>query len=136
MSDRPIKVYTASQTKHAELWRSIRRQYQEDAEPPGLIEFTAAWIDEAGPGETASMEFLWIGCIAQASLADWLIAFHAPGDEWKGAFVEIGAALAHSVPVLLVGNPPGSWVEHPYVVRKDSIADAIRWIRIAGPTRD
>lgn len=133
MSERIVRVYTASQTKHAELWRSVRRQCEDDAPQ---IKLTATWIDEAGPGETASMEFLWVGCIAQASLADWLIAFHAPGDEWKGAFVEIGAALAHSVPVLLVGNPPGSWVEHPYVVRKDSIADAIRWIRIAGPTRD
>lgn len=132
MRERKTKVYVASQTRHAEFWRELRADLMLGNRP---VEITSTWIDEAGPGESSSLSNLWIGCIAQAACADWVIAYHEPGDVWKGVFVEIGAALAMSVPVLVVGDPPGSWIEHPLVVRKSSLGTALVHIYIAGPTR-
>jgi nucleoside 2-deoxyribosyltransferase len=82
---------------------------------------SSTWIDD---GDDADPADLWRRCIAEASSADAVIAFHREGDVWKGAFVEIGAALAHGVPVFVVGDPPGSWAEHPLVTRCRSIGHA------------
>lgn len=111
-----MNVYVASKAKHAAMWRGLRA---------AGLNITSTWIDEAGEGESDSSASLWRRCIDEARRADAVIAYFEDGEEWKGAFVEIGAALAHDAYVYVVGDPPGSWRNHPLVVNVDSIAEAI-----------
>ena len=105
-------IYVASKAEHGPMWRAARTHL---AMFGGFI--ISTWIDESDPGESVSMTDLWVRCIEEASRADCVLAFHKPGEQWKGAFVEIGAALAHGKLVFVSGNPPGSWVNHPNVHR-------------------
>lgn len=112
-------IYVASRSELGPMWR----QLQNDGHP-----INSTWIHESGPGETSDISDLWMRCIREASEADVLIAYHRPGDVWKGALVEIGAALAHGRPIYVVGDPPGSWVNHPNVTRAPDVASALEAI--------
>lgn len=111
-----VGVYVASKSRYAGLWQDLRDEWK-----PLGFDIISTWIDEAGEGETADMADLWYRCIAEAQSADVLIAVHRDGDEWKGAFVEIGAALSFGIPVYVIGDPPGSWINHPHVRRADDV---------------
>ena len=87
-------LYTASKTKHAPMWRRLR-----DAGLPII----STWIDEAGVGESADLADLWRRCIAESSSASVLLIYREPEDVLKGAWVELGAALASGVKVFAVG---------------------------------
>jgi nucleoside 2-deoxyribosyltransferase len=89
-----MTIYTASKTKHAALWRQLR-----DAGAPII----STWIDEAGEGESADLHDLWERCISESKACDALIVYREPEDVLKGAWVEIGAALAVGKPVYAVG---------------------------------
>lgn len=108
-----INVYIASKTKHAWMWKDLRGLWARSA-----ITIYSTWINEAGPGESKSLRNLWYRCVNEACFADVLIAYRAKDDEVKGTLVEIGAALAHDVPVFLVGDWPEdkfSFQHHPHV---------------------
>lgn len=110
-------IYMASKTKHAHLWRALRNN--------GLP-IISTWIDEANPGETADFSCLWTRCIAESSRADVTIVYAEPGEILKGAFVEVGCALASGKRVLAVGLPQGlSVLAHPRVELWDSLHNAI-----------
>lgn len=116
-----IPIYTASKTKHAWLWQSIRELG---------VNVISTWIDEAGVGETNDFMSLWLRCIAEASTCEVLLAYRASEDEiLKGAFIEIGAALAMGRKVFLVGPFQESFVDHPAVHRFDSLHAALREVR-------
>lgn len=87
-------IYIASKTRHAARWKMFR-----DGGQPII----STWIDEAGEGQSADLNDLWQRCIREASMAAVLIAYREAGDILKGAWVEIGAALASGVQVLAVG---------------------------------
>jgi hypothetical protein len=90
------KIYTASRTKHAARWRELRATG---------YDIISTWIDEAGPGESADLPDLARRCIREATAADFLILYCEPDDfPLKGALIEVGAALASGVPVLVVGE--------------------------------
>lgn len=116
-------IYIASKTKHADRWRCLR-----DDRPNG-IEFPicSTWIDEAGEGESSDLSDLWQRCIHEASHADVLVAFQQDADEtWKGAFIEIGAALSAGVPVIVIGpNSSLSFAHHPLVSTDDEVWNAM-----------
>jgi hypothetical protein len=113
-----LRIYTASKTRHAPIWRDLRT---------AGVPIVSTWIDEAGPGETASFDDLWIRCITEASQAGALIVYAEEGDVLKGAFVEVGAALGHGVPVFAVGTQPGwSFTSHPRVTKCGSLNEALR----------
>ena len=116
-------VYVASKTRLAPIWQDLRDMWR-----PSGIEIISTWIDEAGEGETSDFPGLWQRCIGESSRADFLIAVHEPGDVWKGAFIEIGSALASGRTVLLVGDPPGTWMEHYAVRRVPTISHALDYI--------
>lgn len=126
--ERALRVYIASKSEHGPNWRDYR-----DALLDAGVWVTSTWIDESGPGESADMTDLWVRCVREAASCDLLIAVHHIGETWKGAFVEIGAALAHGHPVYVLGNPPGSWVEHPLVAFAKSIEHAIEDYRFRRP---
>jgi hypothetical protein len=87
-------IYIASKTKHAWLWRDLR------AAGAPII---STWIDEAGEGESADLHDLWERCISESRGCKTLIVYREPNDVLKGAWVEIGAALANGKPVYAVG---------------------------------
>lgn len=87
-------IYIASKTRHATLWRDLR------AAGAPII---STWIDEAGEGESADMHDLWDRCISESKACTALIVYREPQDVLKGAWVEIGAALAVGRPVFAVG---------------------------------
>ena len=67
---------------------------------------------------------------AKAASAEALI-FYAPVEDapWKGALVEVGAALSHGRPVFVVGDPDAcsfSFVNHPRVTVCATLSAAIR----------
>lgn len=87
-------IYIASKTRHAHLWRDLR-----DAGAPII----STWIDEAGEGESSDLNDLWQRCISESCSCKVLIVYRKPEDVLKGAWVEIGAALAVKTPVYAVG---------------------------------
>lgn len=124
-SDRTrLRLYVASKSCHGPKWQAARVPLAELG-----VDIISTWIDESGEGETASLTDLWVRCVDEAASSDLLVAYHEPGEEWKGAFVEIGAALAADRWVYVIGRPPGSWINHPRVTVCASVDDAIEDFR-------
>ncbi|NNU70397.1 hypothetical protein G9X67_34670 [Rhizobium sp. WYCCWR 11152] len=88
-------IYIASKTKHAQRWRFLRDYIGEP--------IISTWIYEAGAGESGDLADLWRRCILEASTAQLLILYREPDEVLKGAWIELGAALASGVPVFAVG---------------------------------
>lgn len=109
-------IYMASKTAHAPLWRRLRA----DGFP-----IISTWIDEAGKGETACFTDLWRRCVDEAAAADAVIVYRQPDEVLKGAFVEVGAALAVGTPVYAIGCDEFSFVHHAGVTRCRSLAEAL-----------
>jgi len=105
-----VAVYVASKSALGPMWQMWRDAWA--VELP-RVRVVSSWIDMSGEGEGLD----WPAFIDEAKSCDLLIALHRTDDEWKGAFVEIGAALAGGAQVVVLGSPPGSWVEHPNVFR-------------------
>jgi hypothetical protein len=106
-----MKIYVASKTKHAVMWKVLRHHWSAEG-----IDIISTWIDEAGEGDTPDFTDLWFRCFDEISRCDALIAYHEPGDVWKGAYAEIGAAIANQKPVYFIGQPPGTLHHHQLVI--------------------
>lgn len=109
-------IYLASKTVHAPRWRSMREH--------GLP-IISTWIDEAGKGETACFTDLWRRCVSEAAGARAVIVYREQDEVLKGAFVEVGAALAAGVPVFAVGCDEFSFVNHAGVTRCATVEHAL-----------
>jgi hypothetical protein len=106
---RRVNVYVASKASYGPRWQLWRERWR--AELPH-VRVVSSWIDISGPGEGLD----WALFLHEAKRCDVLIAEYHSGEEWNGAFVEIGAALAVGADVICIGDvPPGSWVQHPNV---------------------
>lgn len=110
-------IYIASKTKHADRWRLLRDKVGEPV--------ISTWIDEAGPGESADLDDLWRRCVAEASACDVLIVYCEPGEVLKGAWVEVGAALAHNVPVFAIGLDEFTIAKHKRLTHFADMKEAI-----------
>ena len=64
----------------------------------------ASWIDVGEIHQPSEFRELWSRCISEISTADLLVVYCEPGETLKGCLVEIGAALAGSIPVFCVGR--------------------------------
>ena len=74
------------------MWRDLR-----SFEKMPII---STWIDELYPDD---MDGLWQRCISEASNAQAFLILRRPDEVLKGAWIELGAALASGVPVYAVG---------------------------------
>ncbi len=110
-------IYTASKTKHAHLWRDLR-----GAGAPII----STWIDEAGEGESGDLHDLWDRCISESRSCKALIVYREPQDVLKGAWVEIGAALAVGNPVYAVGLDGFTISKYRGIKHFSSLADAFK----------
>lgn len=121
--DGPRKgIYIASKTHHAPKWLELRAN--------GLP-IVSTWIDEAGPGQSADLSDLWRRCTLEASTASALVVYRETDDILKGAFIEVGIALASNVPVFAVGCKGQSFTNHRLVTCCDTLDDAIRLAQVA-----
>ena len=118
--NRRLKLYVASKSEHGPAWQAMRLPLAEEG-----VDIIATWVDESGPSESPDLTDLWVRCIDEVKACDLVVAWHNEGETWKGAYVEIGAALASGVPVYVIGRPPGSWVNHPLVTICADVSDAI-----------
>lgn len=105
------RIYTASKTKHAHLWTELRAQG---------YNVISTWIDEAGAGQTKDMSDLCRRCIEECMSCDAMLVYSEEGDYLKGAFIEMGVALAANKPIVLVGPvlPSGSAFTHASKIYK------------------
>ena len=78
---------------HAPKWLAARNG----------LPIVSTWIEEAEEGMTLDWPDLWDRCLSEAANADVLIVYMEPGEVLKGAWVEVGAALAMGVTVIGVG---------------------------------
>ena len=115
-------IYFASKVKHALKWRELRA---------AGVPVNSTWIDEARDKESPSQPDLWTRCVNEAASAKAVILYVEPGEVLKGALVEVGAALSQRVRVYVVGEPDGSWVNHPLVRRCSSVEEAVSLVRFA-----
>lgn len=97
-------IYMASKLRHAVTWKMLRS---------AGLPIISTWIDEAGDGETSDFADLWRRCVAEAVTAEVVIVYRLPGETLKGAWAEVGAALAYGVPVYAVGIPPKGSTGNP-----------------------
>lgn len=132
-------IYVASRASVPErgaMWRRLR------AEGAPII---STWIDEDGEGATADFGDLWSRICSEVTGAKALILYAEPDDlPLKGAFIEVGMALAASIPVYAVlpgirleprsMRPVGSWLAHPGVHIVDDVATAVSRAATEGPS--
>ena len=125
------RIYIASRASipaRAAEWRRLRDVDGHD--------ITSTWIDEAGPGKTADFGDLWQRILNEVTSADRLILYVEAADlPLKGAYVEVGMALAAGIPVTVVApdievdphtcRPLGSWLRHPLVTQAPTMAAAL-----------
>lgn len=89
------RIYIASKTNHGPRWRHLRDEHG--------APFISTWINEAEAGATIDWPDLWSRCIREAATADALVLYREGGEVLKGAWAEVGAALAHGKPIFAVG---------------------------------
>lgn len=120
------RIYVASRASvlaRGAMWR---------AERAAGAPIISTWIDEDGENDTADLDELWVRICREVSTAQRLVLYVEPTDfPLKGAFVEIGMALAARVPIVVVApdvkiegrncRPFGSWIRHPLVCFADSV---------------
>lgn len=111
------EIYIASKTAHAHRWRLLRDKIGEP--------IISTWIDEAGAGESSDLDDLWRRCVAEASSCDVLIVYREPGEVLKGAWVEVGAALAHGKPVYAIGLDEFTIAKHKRLTHFADMKEAI-----------
>ena len=99
-------IYVASKAKYGHEWVALR-----DSGLPII----STWIDESGDGCTSDWPGLWTRCVTEAASAQALVLICRDGDVLKGAWVEVGAALAAGRPIFAVGIEAFSIRHHPNV---------------------
>ena len=115
-------IYIASKTTHGARWRALRASG---------VPIISTWIDEAEAGATSNWPDLWHRCVREARQAAATIVYREQGEVLKGAFVEMGAALAAGRPVFAVGCDEFSVRHHMRVVPCASFEEALHLAREA-----
>lgn len=124
------KIYVASRVKHAKMWRG--RVFRGDP-------IVSTWIYEDGEDQTESFSELWERILQEIKASDRLVIYIGRNDfPLKGAYVEVGMALALNLPVFLFLEsgiresleypslrPLGSWAMHPNVKWCDTLEEAM-----------
>lgn len=118
----PQGIYTASKTYHAPLWL----QYRSDGYP-----IISTWIDEAGEGQTADFDDLWRRCINESQMCRAMVVYREPDDVLKGAWMEMGAAIAAGVPIFAVGLREYTIGKTSFVTHCDTVDEAMSKARAA-----
>lgn len=87
-----MKIYVASKTKYADTWKQLREQGL------GII---SSWIDEAGQGETVNPAVSFLRFCREVKDSSLFVLFAMKEDVMKGAYIELGIAIAEEIPVII-----------------------------------
>jgi len=91
----PPKIYISSKVKHAWKWIELKKSG---------INVISTWIDEGYETEVSDLKDLCMRCIQEAFTCDALIVYAEEGDQLKGGFIELGAAMVDIYkPIYVVG---------------------------------
>lgn len=113
-------IYMASKAvAHGPRWQKLRES----------LPVISTWIDESAPDAKLDWPDLWARCLAEATSAEVLIVYMEPGETLKGAWVEVGAALAAGVPVIGVGIEDFSIAKSGKILNCASLEEAIETAR-------
>jgi len=98
------KVYVASKTWHSPKIRAVRDSIKKD--PTNNLQITSRWIDmgKDNPIVLNDKPELWKICHDDVMDADLFVLYSEPGDEHRGALVELGTAFACNIPVYAIGD--------------------------------
>lgn len=114
-------IYMASKAvAHGPRWQALR----EEGWP-----IISTWIDESETGATLDWPDLWERCISEAVSAEVCIVYMEPGEVLKGAWVEVGAALATGVHVIGVGIDAFSISKSGKIITAASLEEALELAR-------
>jgi hypothetical protein len=116
-----IRVYIASKIKYAARFRKLRHEWKKHN-----IELHARWFDQAQLEDIASPEdfhVFWLVDQHDVKTSNILIVYGEQDDHLRGALVEVGIAIAHNIPVIIVGDSPsfGTWRHHPCCIEASSL---------------
>lgn len=116
-----MRIYVASKLHHVEMWKQLRSDG---------FHLCASWLDAPWlfNDEQATAEELsdiWCKVIDEASSCDVLVVYAEHGENLRGAYVEVGCALASGKKIHVVGAVEGDWLHHPNVHRFETVIDAI-----------
>lgn len=118
MKQIPGGIYIASKAvPHGKRWRDLRDNHG--------VPFISSWIDLGGREDITSWPDLWATCLKEVQQAKALIVYAEPGEILKGAWIEVGAALAAGVPVIGVGIEDHTIAESGMIKIASSIDEAI-----------
>jgi hypothetical protein len=109
-------IYVASKTKHAGTWNRLR-----DYGTP----ISCSWIDLGEPKDILDFDDLWLNCIFEVETSDVLVIYAEPGENLKGAYIELGVALSQGIPVLAVGLRDTTIGKTRYLRHFDTISEAL-----------
>jgi len=120
VTERGIYIASKAKPEHAERWRQVAKYYP----------VNSTWIYEAGQGESQDIADLWRRCVHEAATASAIVVYREAGEVLRGAWVEMGAALAHGVPVFAVGlEDQGTIARDPRIQHfrtfKEAFTDAL-----------
>ncbi len=126
-----IRVYTASQLKHAAKWRDL-------CAGNSRVYFHARWLKHISVGTPDTAEFaseFWLQDEQDVKDSDAVLIYAEQGDRLRGALVEAGMAIAYRVPVILAGEHPdfGTWQHHPGVTCVDDLDSALTYLESIKP---
>lgn len=116
-----MKIYGASKVRHADYWKRLRGCGNN---------IISTWIDESRPRETRNKQELARRCIEEIKRCDFVLLYIEEGDEPKGAFIEVGAALGFGKHVKVVAPTYriGLFEHHYLVSRYPTMADVLSFI--------
>jgi hypothetical protein len=114
-----ISIYTASKPRHASMWRELRSQG---------YNIIATWIDYPSDDHVLDWEKLWVDCFNEAKAAAVTLVYIEQGDQLRGAYVEMGIAMASGA-MVFIANPHKERItdaiHHPLVTEFDTLAGAL-----------
>lgn len=114
-------IYMASKAvAHGPRWQALR-----DKGWPII----STWIDESQAGATLDWPDLWDRCLSEVVSAEVCIVYMEPGEILKGAWVEVGAALAAGVHVIGVGIDDFSISKSGKIISAASLDEALELAR-------
>ena len=124
MKKNRVTIYTASKPTHAPKWRKLRHD--------GLA-IIATWIDYADDGAVVDWQKLWLSCVEEPARANITLLYIEEEETLRGAYVEMGVALANNRRVFIV-NPHKVRVtdasHHPLVTCFTSLEVAVEAIKL------
>jgi hypothetical protein len=121
-----IRVYPASKIERAKQWHELQQKWHH-------VFFHARWLKHNWKGTPDREQYakaFWKEDEIDVKHADAILLHAEAGEHLKGALVEVGIAIGHGIPVIVVGSHPdySTWQFHPAVIRVANLKEAYEYL--------